>query len=159
MKSYIPTLILMVLLSATLPGCNKDNPEPFKNEKPSVLESQFSDCKNNTKSAGQQRQYILLEAVNTAQLKITFVNAILNCCPGEIVTNVFIQDDILKVVFGETPPGGLCNCICPYDLECVIGDMETRNYDIEIYAGGDTPDAKFSFVFSSRLNLTYTVSN
>jgi hypothetical protein len=35
--------------------------------------------------------------------------------------------------------------------------MENRKYEIEVYAGGDTPDAKFSFTFSQKLNMEYDI--
>lgn len=157
MKSHILTQILAFSLFIFLFGCEEDNPEPLKNQSLPIVNTQFSDCKNATKSTKEYIQHIELESINGNQLKVTFVNAILNCCPGEIVADAFIQDNVLKVNFIETPPGGLCNCLCPYDLECIIDNIQNRKYEIEVYTGGEIPDAKFSFVYSSNLDVKYVI--
>ena len=159
MKSFISIQILAFFFFTFIFGCTEDNPESLENQSLPIVNTQFSDCKNATKSTKEDEQYIELKSVNENQLKVTFVNAILNCCPGEIFTDAIIQDNVLKVIFIETPPGGLCNCLCPYDLECVIDNMQNQKYKIEVYAGGASPDAAFSFTFSRKLNMKYVISD
>lgn len=157
MNSKIPFLLSIFLLATIALGCHKNDSVPFEDQMLSVVETINSGCKNTTKSTEEEQQSIELKAINGNQLQLTFVNALLNCCTTNIISNASIENSILKVFFAENPPG-LCNCICPYDLKCIIDNMENRKYEIEVYAGGDTPDAKFSFTFSRKLNMKYDIS-
>ena len=80
----------------------------------------------------------------------------LNCCSGEIVLKTNIEDGILKVHFYENTPG-ICICICHYDLDCIIGSMVSRKYEVEVYTGGNNPDAQFSLTFSPGMNMKYDI--
>ncbi len=155
-KKTKPLLLVPLLLTIAL-GCINNEPGLEGNQDLSVVNTSSAECKNTTKSAGIWPQSIELKAVNGNQLNVTFINAILNCCTEEIVSSACIEDNILKVFFVENPPG-LCDCICPYDLGCIIGNMEAREYEIEICAGGDIPDAKFSFTFSQKLDMEYEIN-
>lgn len=156
MNSKIPFFLTVSFLITFALGCQKNDPDPLEDQTLSVIETINTGCKNTTKSTEEGQQSVELKAINGNQLRLTFVNAILNCCTKNIISNASIENNILKVFFVENPPG-LCNCICPYDLECVIDNMESRKYEIEVYAGGDTPDAKFHFTFSQKLNMKYTI--
>ncbi|MCG6186360.1 hypothetical protein [Maribellus maritimus] len=149
---------LVFFLSIIFAGCNKEKTIPPENQTLNITKTSASDCKNETKSTQDEAQYIELSAVNENQLKVIFANAVLNCCPGEIVSSACIEDSVLKVTFVETPPGGICDCICPYDLECIIDEMENREYEIEIFAGSNIPNASFSFTFSSDLSMKYDMN-
>lgn len=157
MNLKIPFLIIALLLVIIFSGCQKDESLPPDDQILQVTEVNSSDCKNTTKSAEEDLRSIKLKAVTGNNLSVTFVNAVFNCCPGEIGSNATIENGILKVYFNESMH--MCNCVCPYDLECVIDGMQNRKYKIEVYAGGDTPDAEFSFTFSERLDMTFDISD
>lgn len=136
-------------------SCHEREELPLESGQLTILESNTEGCKENLKSVGAD-QYVELKAESQNHLRVKFVNAIFNCCPGEIISTAFIEDDVLKVVFSEET--GMCDCICEYDVECVVGSMENRNYNIEIYINGiEEPDAKLSFTFSSRLDIRYNI--
>uniref|UniRef100_UPI0032179833 hypothetical protein n=1 Tax=uncultured Draconibacterium sp. TaxID=1573823 RepID=UPI0032179833 len=151
MKSKTLKLGLFCLVFALVgASCQNDDLSSQEDKQLSVVEVNTIGCKENLKSTDTE-QYIQLTAEGENQLRLKFINAVLNCCPGEISGNAFIANDILKVVFTEETPA-LCNCICCFDLECVIDLMENRTYNIEVYAGSDIAKAKFSFNYSSDLN-------
>ena len=144
---------LFILFGA---GCQKDEP-PLKDKILTIVEVNSTGCKKSLKSP-ETEQYIELKAVGDRQLKVRFINAVLNCCPGKITSNAFIQNGILKVVFIEETPA-MCNCICNFDLECVIDSMENREYNLEVYAHSEKPKAKITFNYSSKLNTKIKIAN
>ena len=152
MKSTILKISLVLLLFALIGASCQDEEElpPLKDKQLTVSEIKTQGCKDNLKSTDVER-YIELKAEGENQLRIKFINATLSCCPGEITSNVFIQNEILKVVFSEPTPI-LCNCFCFYDLECVINSLENRSYNIEIYVRSENPKAKFTFNYTPELN-------
>jgi len=158
MKTQILKLSLFCLVFALMgASCqNKEQLPPLKDNQLTVSEIKTQGCKENTKSTDIER-YIELKAEGENQLRVKFINATLSCCPGEITSNAFIQNEILKVVFSEQTPI-LCNCICSYDLECVIGSMENRSYNIEIYVRSENPKANFTFNYSKNLDSRIEIS-
>ncbi len=158
MKSEILKLSTIALLLLFIgASCEKDEIQPLEDQILTVIETNSDGCKDPLKSS-ETEQYIELKAEGENQLKITFINAVLNCCPGEITSNVFIQNEIFKVVFIEETPTK-CSCICDFDLECVIDSMENREYNLEVYAHSDRPKAKFRFNYSSKLNSKTIIPN
>uniref|UniRef100_UPI003216379A hypothetical protein n=1 Tax=uncultured Draconibacterium sp. TaxID=1573823 RepID=UPI003216379A len=157
MKTQILKLSAVVMLLAFIcAGCqDEEQLPPLEDKQLTVSEIKMQGCKENTKSTDIER-YIELKAEGENQLRVKFINATLNCCSGEITTNAFIQNDTLKVVFIEQYPGG-CNCICNFDLECLIDSMENRTYTTQVAAHGEI--AKFTFKYSSALYFKIKVSN
>lgn len=47
-------------------------------------------------------------------LDITHVNAAFNCCPDQIVSDIFIDDGVIRITEGEL--GHYCTCLCLYDV-------------------------------------------
>ncbi|MBI9065216.1 MAG: hypothetical protein JEZ14_24745 [Marinilabiliaceae bacterium] len=157
MKHKILNIALMFLLPVLLgAGCGKDELPPLEDKILKVTEMNASGCKDQLKSSDIER-YVELKAENDNQLRVRFINASLNCCPGEITSNAFIQNEILKIVFMEETMA--CNCICDFDLECVIDSMENRSYEMEVYAHSEKPKAKFTFYYSKKLNARIKVSD
>jgi len=158
MKHKILKFSTVILLFAFIgASCQKEELSLLKDKILTVTEVNSTGCKESLKSSEIER-YIELKAVGEKQLKVKFINATLNCCPGKITSNAFIQNEILKVVFAEETPTK-CNCICDFDLECVIDSMEKREYSLEIYAHSEKPKAKITFNYSQKLNTKIKISN
>ena len=64
-----------------------------------------------------------------------------------------INDGILRVTFIDY---NRANCICNYDLECVIDSMERRKYTAKVSAGGEV--TTFTFNYSKNLDSTIEIS-
>jgi len=157
-KKVKQAYMFFVSLGLVLIGfaCEKNDLPPLDDRVLSVLEIQASDCKENLKSITVE-QSVKLKAVNSTQLQLEFINGSLNCCPGEIQSSAYIEDQILRVNFHEEIPG-ICNCTCYYDLGCLIDSLENRRYTMEIYIGGDKLDASFSFEYSKNLEQTIKIN-
>ena len=159
MKKIFFKITYAILLWGLLGGgCEKGDKYPTLEDKQlTVVEVNSGECKQNLKST-ETEKYIELKAEQNNQLRVTLINATLNCCPGEITSKAYIKDEILRINFAEETPGK-CNCICDFDLECVIGPMEYRSYTIEVYAGSDKAFAKFTFTYCSCLDSKIKLSN
>jgi hypothetical protein len=79
-------------------------------------------------------------------LELDHVNAIFNCCPDEISADVRIEDDTIIIEETESLASGGCDCLCLFDLEFTVTDLEPGVYQvkvIELYLRGD--DEKLEF--------------
>lgn len=150
--SFLPLCVALLFA-----GCEKEELSPLADKILTVLEINSEGCKKKLKSTETER-YIELKAERENQLRLKFINASLNCCPGETTSNVYIENEVLKVIFIEEAPAE-CDCICDFDLECLIDSMESRQYDLEVYANGEKPKAKITFTYSSGLDSKINVSN
>ena len=157
MKPKILKLSLVFLLFPLIGASCQDEEElpPLEDKQLIVSAIKTQGCKDNLKSTDIEK-YIELKAEGENQLRVKFINVTLNCCPGEITTNAFIQNDTLRVIFSEETPAQ-CDCICDFDLECVIDSMENRSYSIEVYAHSENPKAKFTFNYTPELNYKTSI--
>nr|WP_321358214.1 hypothetical protein [uncultured Draconibacterium sp.] len=155
LKTLKLSLIFLLIALVVISCQDEEELPPLEDKQLTVSEIKTQGCKDNLKSNDIER-YVELKAEGENQLRVKFINAILNCCPGEITTNAFIQNDTLRVIFSEETPGR-CNCICDFDLECVIDSMEQRKYTAKVSAGGDV--ASFTFDYSKSLNSVIEISS
>ena len=127
-------------------SCQNDDELPaLKDKQLTVLDQKATGCNTNTKS-NDVEQYIELKAEAENKLRIKFVNAEINCA-GLDTSAVFIVNDSLKVVFMDH---NMANCICYYDLECLVDSMEQRKYKAQVSVGGEV--VKFDFSYSQSLS-------
>jgi hypothetical protein len=155
MNSRLIILVTICFLSTILgPGCNNDELPPLNDQILNTSEINTKGCKEQLKTTNVER-YIELLAENNNQLRVKFINAQINCA-GIETTSASIQNGILKVFFVER---SLANCICDFDLECLIGSMENRKYEMEIYTHNEIPITKFSFKYSKKLNTQKKISD
>ena len=149
---------LLIILFIALLGCigcnDNEDKSPLKDKQLTVLEMNAEGCKENLKSI-EAEQYIELKAEGESQLRIKFINATINCA-GLDTTYAVIYDGILKVTFFDY---NLANCLCDFDLECVLDSMENRQYELEVYANGEEPKAKITFIYSSKLDSKIDINN
>ncbi|WP_319229584.1 hypothetical protein [Draconibacterium orientale] len=153
MKLKILKLSLVFLLFALIGASCQDEEElpPLEDKQLTVSEIKSQGCKDNLKSNDVER-YIELKAEGENQLRIKFINATLNCA-GLDTTYAMINDGILRVTFIDY---NWANCICDFDLECVIDSMEQRKYTAKVSAGGEV--ATFTFHYSKNLDSTIEIS-
>ncbi len=119
---------------------------------------QFSDCKN-TKNAtvgyeGESFEYVY-ETGN--KIKLTHKNVYFNCCQTEnnLQIETSLSGDSLIVNEFEKEPG-ICNCICPYDMECTLGPLATKTYWLIMKKQGTETfriKVEFNKKLSGSLNL------
>lgn len=95
-----------------------------------------SECKNGEKNSlatGPADTLSCVEYEYLAEnktLRISHLNAGFNCCPGELSCEADIINHELKITESEEEPG--CNCMCLFDLEIEITDLEPGIYSLRL---------------------------
>lgn len=84
----------------------------------------------------------LYDGVGTLQL--THTNALFNCCFDSLTADIDISENIIDIVEHEHPFGGMCDCICLYDIDFEITNLPPAVYTIRVsnvymenYANGE----------------------
>ncbi len=141
MKSTLfKTLILSLLLSLGVVGCDDKNEKP--NEQTvftGAKDLSHTDCKTATKSS-ERKEYLELSEADK-YLAIKHINAVFNCCPGELLVTSEVRNDTIFI--NETEKEAGCKCICPYDLEYKVGALDYGKYHV-ILSDSKSYKVKFS---------------
>lgn len=152
LKTLKLSLIFLLIALVVISCQDEEELPPLEDKQLTVSEIKTQGCKDNLKSTNIER-YIELTAEGENKLRIKFVNATLNCA-GLDTTYAMINDGILSITFIDF---NWANCICNYDLECVIDSMEHRKYTAKVSAGGDV--ASFTFDYSQHLDSKVNISD
>lgn len=72
----------------------------------------------------------LYDGIGTLQL--THTNALFNCCFDSLTADINVGDDIVDIVEHEHPFGGMCDCICLYDINYEIINLPPAVYTIRV---------------------------
>ena len=140
---YLRFVSLVFITAVLFISCEKSKIETL-----AVKDFSHSDCKNNSKkSLWDEPETIILKTISTNELRITRRNVIFNCCPGELKVKISFTND--TIISQEYSTKDLCNCICPYDLEYSIENLEYGNLVFLI----TTKDADAPYKFKFDLNF------
>jgi hypothetical protein len=90
-------------------------------------EQQNTDAFNGITTAQDCVEYIY-DGKNSLHLK--HINAGFNCCPGEIIADIHIEDNIITIREAETE--GLCDCLCLFDVDYEIINIIPGEYVVRI---------------------------
>jgi len=69
----------------------------------------------------------------TGSLELQHINAVFNCCPDEtlgMTGTVAYADTVFTLT--ESDNGGLCNCVCPYDMNYTLSDVAPGTYTVVV---------------------------
>lgn len=67
---------------------------------------------------------------STRKLKLTHYNAGFNCCPGVLSCESLLEGNTIKIL--EKEEGDGCHCLCLYDIEIEVNNIDETEYKIEI---------------------------
>ncbi len=85
-------------------------------------------------------------------LHVEHKNVFLNCCTEDIKVDASMNGSVVTVM--EDDGRGLCNCICPYDLDYEIGPFtKGSTYRLVVKRVGFEKE----FTFSENYQNTFTV--
>ena len=79
------------------------------------------------------------------------VNAVFNCCPGTIKSDLSVVGNTITIVETETDPQ--CKCICDYDLSSVGLHLNTEH--ILIFCNNKGEYLRFTIKYKSSLRVGY----
>ena len=87
-------------------------------------------------------------------LSLTHVNAVYNCCIDSVMVTVIVGNQVIAIVEKEYLENGGCDCICPYDLEYQVGDVDPRTYTLTLLS-----DNEFAGGLEQRLEFTLDLNS
>ncbi len=142
-KSILLALIAILLFGA---GCDREDPNI------QIKDFSFLGCKGEitgfTKSV-ESPEYIEYRALAGGYLHIKHVNAVFNCCPGTIKSDVYVEGNNITIVESETDPQ--CKCICDYDLAFNLGPLSNNKEYTLIFCRDNREFLRFTIVYNSSL--------
>ncbi len=65
-------------------------------------------------------------------LLLKHVNAGFNCCPDEILADITIEGNVITIEENESLESGGCYCLCLFDVDYQISNLESGEYTIRI---------------------------
>ena len=154
------TLIIIVFaafVGSTLMGCGSDDDSIIVTGDFQVRDVANSGCKSASHTRSEYPEYFEFKACDGGYLSVNHVNALFNCVPGELKIEATINGNVIKIL--ETEETALANCICPYDLYCEVGPLNSGDYKVVIYRGSfEVPFRQFSITYNKRLNAKFEVT-
>lgn len=124
MKTKFLSCITLVIVFCLL-GCS-DSQEGAFSKSVSYSECISKELRTDDSSSIQDSHapmYLTYEVIDKSSLKIIVHNLIMNCAVEGIEANVN-QDQAEQVVIRLKWWGDSANCICPYDVTQVVGNLE-----------------------------------
>lgn len=148
--------IIGVLILAT---CNNSVDESInhpEDTKITISEYSYSGCLNNSRST-DNIESIHLKMQNNGQLLIEHKNVFFNCSPDTITLSIK-TDSTYNIEINEDEVNPMANCICPYNLECIINGIKSEDYFISI-SQGDIEKIKINLDFSNDIDTLINLSD
>ena len=142
----------LLLLSAMLvTGCSSDEESNDSFGTRSVI---CSGCKTDNQAKIETRgisdaETITFTAMKGGWLHVEHKNVFLNCCTEDIKVDASMNGSVVTVM--EDDGRGLCNCICPYDLDYEIGPF-TKGSTYRLVVKRDSLSAKTTKTLSPSGN-------
>jgi len=159
--------LCLIFLAFLLAGCSDDVSIGDNQGKPSGKVSDFSDCGgfNPAKTAirpGSSQDCLEYQYDGKGVLTLHHIDAGFNCCPGEISADISFEGDTIGIVEKENfGTNGACHCLCLFDIDLRIDDLQPGKYFIrvgELYLSeGDEP-LEFEVDLSSSSSGSHCVS-
>ena len=148
--------ILVCLCFSTFSGCKKSSDSQLI---PSGTLLRATDCKQSVARTGDAGAAIAAESQEdcleyryngTDTLALSHINAGFNCCPGEIDADISFEGNIITITERESTAG--CHCLCLYDLDYQIANLEPGEYTIRViepYISQTDQELEFTVTLSS----------
>ena len=127
MKTKFLFIVLFIVAIST--SCENNE---FPDDQFSIKEIEYGTCKPTTKSTIEE--YMLLSVNDNYFLKVEHINAMFNCSPGQIIVIATVERN--EIIINEYETEGNMFCICPYDLNYVIGPLRYDTYNLVLQRDG-----------------------
>ena len=150
-KKWISRISYCIILSAMMAtnfACSSDNDE--KADPPTMKWSSVSGCKTESalrkaksNDAYPWKEKVFYEVRKNGQLYVKHVNAVFNCDAEHLSIIGTVSKN--RIIITEEGAGNSANCICCYDLECIIEGLDKGHYVIVFQRNGEN-EPRFEFV-------------
>ncbi|HPN37034.1 MAG TPA: hypothetical protein PL041_01435 [Melioribacteraceae bacterium] len=142
----------LMLLVAFCIGCED---EPIENMQGKV--TKYGECKNSTNfyksNVTRSESCIYFTYNGTDKLILKHINAGFNCCPNGIYTTISLNGN--KLIINEHENSNDCRCLCLYDIEMEVNNINPGNYTIII----NEPYAEYGPPLEFDANLTTIITD
>lgn len=150
--------IAAVILGVVFFACSEDNPTEVM-QKFRVMSTDITSCKTETRSADTndetEKHRLEYEALADGTLHLKDVNCDVNCAFQGVDVKTSLEDNVITIkeaeILGE---GGSVNCICPVDIDAIVGPLEEGDYTF-VYCLRGKEMARFPLHYNSQLKGTY----
>ena len=142
----VKQLLFIVSFGMLVFACGKE-PDNGQLQEVKVLSGNYSDCLGTTKSLNlaEEESYVI-RAIGGSNYLIEHKNASFNCClPEGIAFSASTGSDTIFFTDYEKIAGN-CRCICKYNTNAEIGEIEEGSYLLYLTTGE-------TFVGSVQLNF------
>jgi len=129
--------------------CEKQTIDKF-----GITDFSHSSCKNSSNKSSNIQTSITLASINAKEIRVNHNNTMFNCCPGKLEVDAQIITD--TIIINESETESTCNCICPYDFEFTIGNLEYGNY-VFILRKDNFDYYKFAIDFNKDTDTTIII--
>ena len=114
-------------------------------------------CKNEKNFAYETNETCVEYSYNAESktLNLKHINTGFNCCPAKLYCEISIDGDTIKVEESERKQD--CNCLCLYDVEAEVYNVEAKTYIIKYIEPyiGDYDELVFEVNLSESLTGAY----
>ncbi|MCF6366684.1 MAG: hypothetical protein L3J35_10835 [Bacteroidales bacterium] len=88
-------------------------------------------CKNGKNLVYETNETCVEYSYNTESktLNLKHINTAFNCCPGKLYCDISVKND--TIILEEIERKQDCNCLCLYDMEADVYNIEAKSYVIK----------------------------
>lgn len=123
---YLLSLLLLLSMTSCKSSDNESMPEGYQKS--------YSECKvfitRSTEITEPDKQTLNYSLDENGNLSLTHLDALFNCCPGRITSDITTGKNIIDIYEKEDKPG--CHCNCRYDLNFDFINIKREIYKITI---------------------------
>jgi len=119
-----------------------------------VTNSTYNGCKSVNDSLDDVNEYIELQTVDSNYLEVNHINVLFNCCPS-IIVQARVEDGVIICNEIDTLP--LCNCMCLFDINYIIGPLEYNQYTFKLLRDYGKDVFEFNIDFNKKTNFKYSI--
>ena len=112
----------------------------------------YSDCKELFSKRASTEDCIEYQYDGENVLMLKHINAGFNCCP-EIAVNISINNNTIEIE--EIEISGVCKCLCLYDINYEIKELNPGNYTIRVIEPFINEDEE---ILELQVDLSYKIS-
>ena len=101
---------------------------------PSIARFSYSGCKSDSVARNDSVMECVEWVTQTGGLRLRHTNAMFNCCLNSLNASISLSGDTVMIIEHEvlsTP----CDCVCLYDLDMLIADLNSGTYHFIIRYG------------------------
>ncbi len=126
------SLILTAIILLIISGCKSsdNNKQEIEGYQHSISECRTDSRVSQNAVAPSGKQLLSYRIDSKGNLEMTHINTILNCCPGQVSSEITTQGATIQIDEKEEQAG--CKCLCNYDITFRLINVKKDTYKVAI---------------------------